>query len=43
MGCFAGAEVCELERTFILNKLKNVLQSNTFGLCRDDGLAAIKD
>ena len=43
MGCFDGAEVCELVGTFILNKLKNVLQSNTFGLCRDDGLAVNKD
>ena len=43
MGCFDGVEVCELVRTFILNKLKNVFQRNTFGLYRDDGLAAIKD
>ena len=43
MGCFDGAEVHELLETFILNKLKNVLQNNTFGLYRDDGLAVIKD
>ena len=24
MGCFDGAEVCEMVGTFILNKLKNV-------------------
>ena len=42
MGCFDGAEVCELVETFILNKLKNVFQKNTFGLYRDDGLAVIK-
>ena len=42
MGCFDGAEVCELVGTFILNKLKNVFQNNTFGLYRDDGLAVIK-
>ena len=42
MGCFDGAEMCELMGTFILNKLKNVLQKNTFGLYRDVGLAVIK-
>ena len=36
------AEVCELVRTFILNKLKNVFQNGTFGLYRDDRLAVIK-
>ena len=39
MGCFDGVEVCELAVTFMLNKLKNVFQNNTFGLYRDDGLA----
>ena len=34
--------ICELVGTFILNKLKNVFQNNTFGLYRDDGLAVIK-
>ena len=34
--------MCELVGTFILNKLKNVFQTNTFGLYRDDGLAVIK-
>ena len=43
MGCFDGEEVCELVRTFILNKLKNVFQNNTFGLYRDDVLVVIKD
>ena len=33
MGCFDGVEVCELV-TFILNKLKNAFQNNTFGLYR---------
>ena len=42
MGCSDRAEVCELVGTFILNKLKNVFQNNTFGLYRDDGLAVIK-
>ena len=39
MGCFDGAEVCELVGTFIFNKLKNVFQNNTFNLYRDNGLA----
>ena len=34
--------MCELVRTFILKKLKNVFQNNTFGLYRYDGLAVIK-
>ena len=41
MGCFDGAEVCELVGTFILNKL-NVFQNNTFGLYRDERSAVIK-
>ena len=31
MRCFDGVEVCELV-AFILNKLKNAFQNNTFGL-----------
>ena len=42
MGCFDRAKVCEVVGTFMMNKLKNVFQSNTFGLYRDDGLAVIK-
>ena len=42
MGYLDGAEVCELVGTFILNKLNNVFQNNTFGLYRDDDLAVIK-
>ena len=42
MGCFDRAEVCEQVGTFILRKLKNVFQNNTFGLYRYDGLALIK-
>ena len=40
--CFDGAEVCKLVGAFILNKLENVFQNNTFGLYKDDGLAVIK-
>ena len=34
--------MCELVGTFILNKLNNFFQSNTFGLYRDNILAVIK-
>ena len=37
-----GPEVCELLGTFILNRLKNVIQSNMFCLHRDDELADFK-
>ena len=42
MGCFDGAEVCELMGTFILNKLKDLFQTNTSGLYRNDELAVTK-
>jgi hypothetical protein len=37
MGCFDGAEICELVGLYILNDL-----SRRFGKDRDDGLALIK-
>ena len=39
MGCFDGAEVCELVGSLILTKLCDVLQRENVGLYRDDGLA----
>ena len=42
MGCFDGAEVCELVGSLILTKLCNVLQTENVGLYRDDGLAIVK-
>ena len=42
MGCFDGAEVCELVGTYILNQLKGTFQHHLVGLYRDDGLAAVK-
>ena len=44
MGCFDGAEVCELVKNFILNKFEKKchFEKNTFRLYRDDGLAVIK-
>ena len=38
MGCYDGAEICELMGIFILNKLSNVIDKNSIGLYRDDGL-----
>ena len=42
MGCFDGPKMCELKWTFILNKLHNVFQNNTFSLYRDDVFTIIK-
>ena len=39
MGCYDGAEVCELVGIFILNKLNNIIDKNSIGLYRDDGLS----
>ena len=38
MGCYDGAEICELVGIFILNKLRNIIDKNSIGLYRDDGL-----
>ena len=38
MGCYDGAEVCDLAGIFILNKLINTIDKNSIGLYRDDGL-----
>ena len=43
MGCFDGAEVCELVGTYILDKLKNVININDVGLYRDDGLGILRN
>ena len=42
MGCFDGAEVCELVGIYILNKLSNVIDIGSIGLYRDDGLGIFK-
>ena len=41
MGCFDGAEICELVGLYMLALINNKIQGN-FGLYRDGGLAAIK-
>ena len=42
MGCFDGAEVCELVVLLILTKLCDVLQRENVGLHQADGLAIVK-
>ena len=43
MGCYNGAEVCELVGTHILNKLKNVTNKESIALCCDDGLGVFQN
>ena len=38
MGCFDGAELCEINGMYILAKLQSALQKHNAGLNRDDGL-----
>ena len=38
MGCYHGAEVCELVSIYILNKLSNIIDRDSNGLYRDYGL-----
>ena len=38
MGCYDEAEICELVEIFILNKLSNIIDKNSVGLYRDEGL-----
>ena len=42
MGCFDGAEVCELVGSFVLTKLWDILQTENVGLYRDDRLSIVK-
>ena len=43
MGCFDGAEVCQLVGTYILDKLSRLLDKNDVGLYRDDGLGVLRN
>ena len=38
MGCYDGAEVCELVGSYMLNQLKHDVNKESIGLYRDDGL-----
>ena len=42
MGCYDGAEVCELVGIYILNKLSNIIDKDSIGLNRDDGLGVFE-
>ena len=44
MGCHDGAEICELVRTFVLNKISLIMrEQNNVGLYRDDGLGIFRN
>ena len=43
MGCYDGAEVCELVGLYILHKLSSAYPNGSIGLYRDDGLAVFKN
>ena len=43
MGCYDGAEVCELVVTYLLNQLKVVIEKENIELYRDDGLGMFKN
>ena len=42
MGSFHGAEVCDLVGLYHLNHLSTIIDTESIGLYRDDGLAIIK-
>ena len=42
MGCFSGAEVCELVGSYILQQLSQHFEHHSAGLYRYDGLAILK-
>ena len=43
MGCYDGAEVCELVCTYLLNQLKVVIPKENMRLYRYDGLGIFKN
>ena len=42
MGCFDGAEICELVGTFALAKITEEFASKDIRLYRDNGLAVLR-
>ena len=42
MGCYNGAEVCELVGIYLLNQLKVVIEKENMGLDRNDGQGILK-
>ena len=43
MGCYDGAEVCEIAGSYMLNLLSNILGKVLVGLYRDDGLTIVRN
>ena len=43
MGCFDGAEVCELVGPYLLSKLSALVNKASIGLYRDDGLVVVSN
>ena len=43
MGCFDGAEVCELVDVYILHLLRTVMRKENVGLYHDDGLGILRN
>ena len=43
MGCYDGAEVCEVVGCYMLNQLGSVIKKDSAGLYRDDGLGILKN
>ena len=43
MGCFDGAEVCELVGVYILHLLRTVMRKENVGLYRDNGLGILQN
>ena len=43
MGCFDGAEICELVGIYNLHQLKSVMRKENVGLYRDDGLGILRN
>ena len=41
MGCYDGAEGCEIVGSYILNLISNILYKELVGLYRDDGLVKV--
>ena len=41
MGCFDGAETCELVGLFLLEQIRTIVDQNHIGLYRDDGLGVL--
>ena len=43
IGCYDGAEICELVGIYIQNKLCKLMNKKDFGLYRDDGLGILRN